>query len=494
VRAHTPDEVRALVAASRTAQAGWARTTFRQRRRVLRRILDHVVRHADELVDVMARDSGKTRQHALLGEIWTVAEKLRWTIAHGEPHLRPERVGTGLLVHKRARVEYVPRGVVGVIAPFNYPLQNVLGPTIPALFAGNGVVCKVSEQVAWSGDRIQRILDEALAAEDVDPRLVRLVHGDGDVGRALIQGGIDQVVFTGSVGHGRKVMAAAAEHLVPCILELGGKDPAIVCDDADVERAVFTAMAGAFVNAGQSCLAIERVLLLPGVADAFEARIEEEVARLRCGDPVGPDPVDVGSLVSARQCDVVEELVQDAIASGARRVVGGHRIPGPGHRYAPTVLADVTPAMRIAREETFGPVVVLMRVADEAEAVAVANGTPFGLSSSVFTRDRARFERIAAQLHAGSSLQNDFGLAYMAQDLPFGGVKDSGFGRLNGRDGLRAMCHPKAVMTDRFPTPPAKLFPATRGTYARSLGTIEALYGPGVLRRLRGVVRAVIGR
>ncbi len=484
----SPDEVRETVRRSRVAQERWARTTFAERRAVLRHMLDHILAHLDELIEVVVRDSGKIREHALV-ETWPVCEKLRTTIADGEKHLRPEPMSAGLFKHKKARVEYPPLGVIGIIAPWNYPLQNVLGPAIPALFAGNGVVIKVSEWTSYSVPRIQRIFDEALAAAGQSTELVRIITGYGETGAALVGSGVDKIIFTGSVGNGRRVLAESAKTLTPVILELGGKDPMIVCDDADLEQAAHAAIGGAFVSCGQNCIAPERVLVFDSVFDAYEKRVVEIVGAFRQGPPLAGPVVDVGAMTMPAQVDLVERLVNDAVAKGARALVGGKRADHGGGRYfQPTVLSGVTPDMAIFQEETFGPVLALVRVKDEEDAIRVANATEFGLSSAVFSKDHARAERIGERLVAGSTNINDFGLHYMAQALPFGGVKASGFGRLNGREGLRACTNPKAVLTDRFPIHiPPKMYPIRRGDYARLRGVLGLLYGRGVGARLKGL-------
>jgi len=264
-----PEGVRRAVEAARAAQTAWAEASFTARRRVLGRILEHVVTHADELVEIVCRDAGKTRENAIMGEIWPVLEKLRWTMAQGERHLRPERMPSGIFPHKRASIRYAPRGVVGIVAPWNYPLQNVLGPAIPALFAGNAVVLKVSEAVAFSSARFQRIFDEAFEAEGFSRDLVRLVNGFVPTGAALVGAGVDLLIFTGSMENGKKIIAESAETLTPVILELGGKDPLIVCDDAALPQAVHAALVGVFIAAGQNCMAAERVLVFDAVYDDF---------------------------------------------------------------------------------------------------------------------------------------------------------------------------------------------------------------------------------
>lgn len=488
-----PEALPEIVARARKAQESWAKTPFAERRRVLGLILDYVLDHADELVEVIVRDSGKTRNNAMLGEIWPVVEKARWTIAHGEEHLVPERVSPGPFLHKRARIEFAPLGVIGVIAPWNYPLQNVLGPTLPALMAGNAVVIKASEWVAWSSARFQRIFDTVLRAAGYPTDLVRIVDGYAETGAALIGSGVDKVIFTGSLDNGKRVLAEAAKTLTPVVLELGGKDPLIVCDDANLEQAVHAALNGCFINCGQNCLASERTLVFDGVYDAFATRVASLARGLRQGEPLGDATVDVAAIVSPLQLSLIDELVKDALAQGATLLAGGERVlEGRGQYYAPTVLGDVTPAMRIAREETFGPVMLLMRVRDDDEAIRVANGTAFGLGATILTRDAARARRLTERLSVGNVSVNDFGLTYMAMDLPFGGVRGSGFGRLNGRDGLRACTNPKAVLDDRLPLPfPAKVFPVGDQSTEVAREVIRLLYRQKLGKRVDAALSLV---
>jgi len=499
VEVDDPEAVADVVERARAAQIGWAETDFATRRRVLRRITNHLLEHCDELCDLLVADSGKTRENALMGEIWPVCEKLRWTAANGSKHLSPERVSPGLLVHKRARLEFHPLGVIGAIIPWNYPLQNILNPIIPALMAGNAVVVKPSEWVAFSAQRIIQIAKDAVAAEGHSPDLVGVVQGYGTTGKALIDSGVDALVFIGSVENGRRVLEAAAKTITPVVLELGGKDPFIVCDDADLEQAAHAAMAGCFISAGQNCVAAERLLVFDAVYDEFERKVGAMVGALRQGPPAQGD-VDVGALVTPMQLEIVERLVKRAIEQGARVVAGGKRTrTDEGNFFEPTVLADVTADMDIMQQETFGPVMLLCRVTDEHEAVAVANGTAFGLSSSVFSTDHAKARRIASRLQAGMTAINEFGgMTYMAQDLTFGGVKASGFGRLNGRDGLRACTNVKAVLDDRLPLHFAnKLFPVAEGDFTTIKGAVKLVYASGVRAKLAGasdLLRTVLGR
>ena len=475
-------EVRARLARARAAQAEWATTSFAERRRVLRCLLGKILDRADEICRLVSAEAGKTLHNAMVGEIFTVCEKLRYTIANGERDLAPERVSSGLLVHKVATIEFHPLGVIGVISPWNFPFQNILGPAIPALMAGNGVLIKVSEWSSASVPYVQALFHEVMTETGHSPDLVQLITGFGDTGAALVRSGVDKIVFTGSLRNGRRVIAGSAENVTPVVLELGGKDALIVCDDADLEQAVAGALAGVFIASGQMCLAAERLYVHAGIYDRFVARIVEEVGRLRQGAPLAGDGahVDIGAMTMPGQVDIVERLVDDAVSKGARVLCGGKRPAGPGQFFPPTVLVDVDHTMTVMRDETFGPVMAIMRVSSDEEAIRLANDSEYGLGSTVFSTDPARARRIADRLVAGSTCINDYGLAYMAQALPFGGVRASGFGRLNGREGLRACTNIKSVVTDRFPSlhVPAKLYPVKPGDYEMVKAAVDLIYRP----------------
>ena len=491
VPALTPAEVREQVERARKAQAEWGKTSFAERRRVLQHLLDMLIEHADALCEEICRDAGKTLHNAMLGEIWPIAEKLRWTISAGEKHLRTEVVSSGLLKHKRAKVEYHPLGVIGVITPWNFPLQNILGPTIPALFAGNAVVVKVSEWTSWSAAPFQDFLERWLKDCGYSPDLVRVITGYGDAGAALVSGGVDKIVFTGSMANGRRVVEESAKTLTPVILELGGKDPMIVCDDADLEQAAHAAVSAAFIASGQMCLAAERVLVFDAIYDDFVARVQDITLRLRQGAPLQGKVVDIGAMTMPAQVDIVDALVQDALSKGAQLKAGGQRAARKPskHYYEPTILAEVSPDMRIMNEEAFGPVMSICRVEDEAEAIRIANATEYGLSSSVFSKDHARARRIAKEIVAGSTCINDWALMYMVQDLPFGGIRGSGYGRLNGREGLRACTNVKAVIEDRLPLHRAiELFPGRRYDYEVTREGVRLLYARGLGNKIDALV------
>jgi acyl-CoA reductase-like NAD-dependent aldehyde dehydrogenase len=491
IRVDTAADVGAAVARARAAQKQWRQTSFEERRQVLRELMAYTVDHKDEICADIQRDTGKTRENALLGEIWTTCEKFRWMIKNGETHLRPEAVSSGLLLHKKARLEYHPLGVVAAITPWNYPYQNIVNPIIPALMAGNAIVIKPSEWVAWSSGRFIEAFRAVLEAAGHDPDLIQVVQGYGATGAALVRANVDTILFIGSVKNGRRVIEGSAERVTPVVMELGGKDAFIVCEDAVLEQAVHAALAGCYVNCGQNCVASERILIHDRLYDAFEKRAAELVGAFKQGSS-RDGVVDVGAIITPLQLDIIEKAVEGAIAQGARLVAGGKRaMAGTGDYFEPTILADVTPNMDIAREEVFGPVMLLMRVRDDAHAVEVANDVSYGLSSSIFSKSRKRARKIASELETGMAAINEFGgITYMAQDLTFGGVKESGFGRMNGREGLRSMCNIKAVVDDRFPiNQPNKMYPVTPAQYGTFGGVIELVYGRGLRQRWGGLLK-----
>jgi acyl-CoA reductase-like NAD-dependent aldehyde dehydrogenase len=489
----SPKEVDAAVERAKVAQARWRRTSFEQRREVLRQLLAYTVDNKDEICRIVQRDSGKTRENALMGEIWPTCEKFRWMIANGEKHLRPERVSSGLLLHKKARLEFHPLGVVAAIIPWNYPFQNIVNPLIPALMSGNAIIFKPSEWVAWSSSKFITAFRNIIAEAGHNPDIVQAVHGLGATGAALARADVNSILFIGSVENGRRVIEASTEHVTPVVMELGGKDAFIVCDDADIEQAVHAALGGCFINCGQNCVASERILVHEAVYAEFERLAAEHVRAFRQGN--GDDAViDVGAIVTPLQLNVIEKAVQKAIAQGARVVTGAKRcMSDRGDYFEPTILADVTPEMDIMQEEVFGPVMLLCRVRDDAHAIAIANGVSYGLSSSVFSKNRRRARQIAQQLQTGMTAINEFGgVTYMAQDLTFGGVKASGYGRMNGREGLRSMCNIKAVLDDRLPIHVVnRIFPVDSRDYGTFSGVIDLIYSRGFWSRLRGLAQVL---
>jgi succinate-semialdehyde dehydrogenase/glutarate-semialdehyde dehydrogenase len=470
----TADQVRAAVAAARDAQAEWARVPLRDRCDRVRAFAETLMARADDVIDLLVREAGKTRLEALGMEVVVVADLVRYFAKHAPDILAPEPIPLHLLKHRASYLHFVPRGVVAVIAPWNFPFSIPLGETMMALIAGNAVVLKPSEVTPL----IALLAKELYLAAGLPPDLFQVVTGRGATGAALLDAGIDYCVFTGSVATGRKVAAACGERLVPCTLELGGKAPAVVCADADVERAAAAIAWGGFANSGQVCASVERVYAVADVHDQLVERLVATARALRQGDASRGAEVDIGAMSWDRQVEHVSRLVDDAVAAGAVAATGGRRPDGPGQFYPPTVLTGCRQDMAVMRQEIFGPVVPVMRVADEDEAVRLANDSHLGLLAYVFTRDRARGKRLAERIAAGTVMVNDVLATYACPETPWGGVKASGIGRTHSAVGLRDLCETRHVNHDRLALPrEVWWYPYKDATYRALLRGAKLLFG-----------------
>lgn len=480
VPVHSDEYVRARVQRAREAAAYWGALGFDERREALDRFRRELAARADDLADLIHQENGKPRLDALMEVLLSLAH-LAHAAARAEKVLAPRRVSPGILANFRAAVQYRPLGVIGVIGPWNYPLFTPMGSISSALAAGNAVVFKPSEQTPLVGQEIAAIASAAMEVPD----LVQVVTGYGATGTALVRAGVDKVSFTGSTATGRKVMAAAAETLTPVLMELGGKDALIVAADADVEAAARAAVYGALTNAGQTCISIERAYVAAAVYERFIDRVVDLAREVRLG---GGD-ADIGPMTMPAQPDIVRAHVRDALDRGARALVGGPDAV-EGNFVSPTVLVDVTDDMLVMREETFGPVLPIMRVADADEGVQRANASRYGLGSAIFGRQGVR--ELAARMRAGMTAINA-ALAYTGVPaLPFGGVGDSGFGRIHGDDGLREFARAHATAEARFGLPRGLElmgFGQPAGTYERVRGLIDQLYGGGAVDRAGSLLR-----
>jgi len=439
-----------LAARARAAQPNWEAFGFEARGRILLRAQKWLIDNSERVIDTIVSETGKTYEDAEFAEIAYAANAFGFWAKEAPKYLGDARVKSAqiMLKGKKLILRYRPLGLIGVIGPWNYPLTNSFGDCIPALAAGNSVILKPSEVTPLTS----MVIAEGLRECGMPDGVFQVATGRGGTGAALIEH-VDMIMFTGSTRTGRKVAEEAARRLIPCSLELGGKDPMIVLSDADLERAANIAVYYSMQNAGQTCISIERAYVEAPVYDEFVSKVTEKVRALRVGAPHGPGSVDVGAITFPPQLDTIADHVSDAVSKGARVLVGGKAVThtGTGENvsgrfYQPTVLVDVDHTMKVMTEETFGPTLPVMKVADAEEAVRLANESPYGLGASVFTRDTERGEAIARRLETGAANVNDALVNYTALELPMGGAKASGLGSRHAAGGIRKYCSQQAIV------------------------------------------------
>ena len=440
----TPDQVQGIVSEVEAIQPAWAELTPDDRAVYMRRAATVLLDRLDETAELLTAEQGKPISESYTMELIPSIDALRWCAKEGPKILRDEKVRfpQAVFMSKRSKIRYEPIGVVGVIAPWNYPWTIPMQEIAIALMAGNGVVLKPASLTPLLGEAIQSVFEDAGFPQG----LIRTVHGGGRIGDALTKSSAGKIFFTGSVPIGYKVGEECARLMKGCVLELGGKDPMIVLPDANLDFAVSGAIWGGFANAGQTCAGIERAYVMREVSERFIEGVVRGAEALKVGDPTQTD-TEIGPMASKDQYDLVCELVDDAIANGAERRCGGPvGVEGfPGHFIAPTVLTGVTHEMRIMKEEIFGPVLPIMTVGSEQEALDLANDSEFGLGASVWTRDRQRGERIASRIESGMVWINDHMFTHGAGQCPWGGVKDSGLGHSHSKFGFQECVEIKLV-------------------------------------------------
>ena len=481
----TPEQVAQAHTDMRRAFEIWRQKPLAERIRIIRQFQAVLIDSLDEITTILNKNCGKTRQDALI-EVFITANIIDQYCKHAPRWLRPRRVPAGLYIFKRYYTEQRPYGVVGVIGPWNYPIVMTIPPVISALLAGNTVLCKPSEVTA--GINVV-IADLFRRVPELAP-FVRVLHGDGAVGAALVKSAPDLIFLTGSTPTGKKVLQTAAETLTPVISELGGKDAMIVLEDADLDAAAKWGVWGSYFNAGQTCMAVERVYVVESVYDRFVELALAYTRDFKMGYSENQDcEYSLGPLTFQRQVEIVEDHLQDAQAKGARILIGGKR---EGMFVEPTLMVDVDHSMRLMREETLGPIMAVMKVKDEAEAIRLANDCQYGLGASIWSSDIGRAERVARQIDAGTLLINDTLSHFAVPHLPFGGVKQTGTGRIHGQQDLLQFTRTHSYAVGR---PPIALDIATQmrkpGNYRLGATRLRLAFGVTPQQRLQGVQSAI---
>lgn len=435
---------------ARRAQKLWGEKSFKQRAQAITKMRKYIVAHADELSSIISKSNGKTRVDALATEVLPCSLACDWYSRHAEKVLGDKKIAIDSLLffNKRTVMQRKPLGVVGIISPWNYPLSIPFGEIVMGLMAGNAILLKVAAATPLVGEAINRIVESA----DLPKGLFQQIVGSGgEVSTALFENSIDKIFFTGSVDVGKQLMAQASQTLTPLSLELGGNDPMIVFEDADLERAANGAAWAGFQNAGQSCGGVERVYVHESVYEEFLALMIEKTRALRHGSGESFD-VDIGSMTTKGQLNTVLRHVEDALQKGARIVAQSRPVGSQkGFFHPATLMVDTTEDMLLIRDETFGPVIPVMKFSSETEAIAAANNSDLALTSSVWTKNLARGKRVAALLESGVTTINDHLYTHGLSEMPWGGWKHSGLGRTHGYEGLLEMTHAKAINWDILP-------------------------------------------
>jgi acyl-CoA reductase-like NAD-dependent aldehyde dehydrogenase len=443
------EEVQQAVALAREAQPAWAKLSYRDRAQFILKARELVLAQMDDIARLISQETGKPTPEATSMEVVPTLDLMFYFAKNTAKLLKPNSVDIGQykLMGRSSTIVYKPVGVVGIISPWNFPWATPLDEVVMALMSGNAVVVKPSELTPLSGLKIAEIFEQA----QLPPGLLSIVTGDGSTGAALVESGVDKIMFTGSVATGKRVAEAAAKHLTPVVLELGGKDPMIVFEDAHIENAARAAIWGGFCNSGQACASIERLYVHDSIAQKFIDEVVKQTSALKQGRP-DESEIDVGAMTNQRQLQTVENHIADAVAHGAKVLIGGRRLrQKQGWFHEPTVIRNVDHSMKLMSDETFGPVLPIMTFRTDEEAVQLANDSVFGLTACVFTSNISRGRRVAERIDAGTVMVNEVVYTHALAQTPWGGVKQSGYGRTHGRLGLLELVTPQHIHVNRVP-------------------------------------------
>jgi len=446
------DESLAALRETREAQAKWARIPIAQRLEIIKTFGEILHERADEVARLLSAENGKPLYEAYIHEVLPVIHLTAYFVKRAEKILAPKPIPIWVFKNRKSYIHYKPRGVTLIISPWNYPFTIPAGAVIMNLIAGNGVLLKPASLTPLIAYKMREIFDAA----GLDPKLFQIISGPGRMAEELIEKGppyINFVNFTGSTEIGKVVASLCGRHLIPCSMELGGKDPAIVCEDADIALAARSIVNGAFGNSGQICASVERVYVHKNVFDIFVKEVVKLTRELIQDDPAVNVRTDIGSMTSREQLEIVQRQVEDAVRKGAHVHTGGKLSDKGGMFFEPTVLTHVTDDMEVLQEETFGPVLPIMSVEDDREAIRKANEGIYGLSAYVFTKDTGKGRRIAEQIEAGTVMLNETLITHAFPETPWQGFKESGTGRAHSDDGLRDLCLPCHVNYDTMPIP-----------------------------------------
>ncbi len=489
----TAADVAVAVRNARLAQPAWAALSYRERAEFILRAREIVLARTDDIATLISRETGKPPVEAISMEVVPTLDLMNHFARNTERLLEREKIGLGQygLMGRSSYIFYKPLGVVGIISPWNFPWATPLDEVVMALMAGNAVVLKPSELTPFSALKIGEVFKEA----KLPPGLLEIVTGDGSTGSALVEAGVNKIMFTGSVATGKRVAEVAAKRLIPVVLELGGKDPMIVLDDAKLENAARAAIWGAFCNSGQACASIERCYVHESIAPQFIDLVVKETRALKQGKPAA-EGVDVGAMSNEKQLHIVESHVSDAVKRGAQVQTGGHRLDDSGGWFhEPTVITNVNHSMELMRDETFGPVLPIMTFKTDDEAVRLANDSIYGLTASIFTSDMRRGRALAERIDAGTVMINEVVYTHAVAQTPWGGVKQSGYGRTHGRLGLLELVTPQHVHVNAVPGVPdvwwfrytkqaGKLFRGFARRFTTGSVLSSSLLLPQIIRRL----------